>query len=236
MFQDCSSCPTMVRIAAGTLMMGQGGNDPAAVPVHRVVLRAFALGQSPVTVAEWNACHAGGVCGPLPRMMVAPQDMTPVHTVSWDDTQLFITWISRQSGRSYRLPSEAEWEYAARGGTTSRYWWGDRGGVALANCAACGGSQDPHGPMPVTSFQPNPYGLYGMLGGVAQWVQDCWFPNYKGAPTDGTAHQSPGCMKRVLRGGSYRATLDEIMPTARSNYDAPVRYLENGFRVARDLD
>ena len=88
--------------------------------------------------------------------------------------------------------------------------------------------------MPVNSFQPNPFGLYGMLGGVSQWVQDCWFPNYNGASPDGAAHQSPNCMKRVLRGGSFRSNLDEILPTARGNYDGPVRYLENGFRVARD--
>jgi formylglycine-generating enzyme required for sulfatase activity len=234
-FQDCPACVTMVRIPAGTLMMGQGAKDPSAVPVHKVVLRAFALGEYPVTVGEWNACHADAVCGPLPRM-AAVQDVTPIHNVSWDDAQLFVTWMSRRAGHAYRLPTEAEWEYAARAGTTSRYWWGDHPGVALANCAACGGTQDPRAPLPVNNFRPNPFGLYDMLGGVAQWVQDCWFSNYGSAPADGSAHQSPSCMKRVLRGGSFRGNLDEIMPTARNSYDAPVRYLENGFRVARDLD
>jgi formylglycine-generating enzyme required for sulfatase activity len=234
-FQDCATCVTMVRIPGGSLMMGQGSKDASAIPVHKVVLRSFALGEYPVTVAEWNACRTDGVCGPPPRMAVA-QDATPVHNVSWDDAELFITWISRRAGHTYRLPTEAEWEYAARAGTVSRYWWGDHPGTALANCAGCGGTQDPRAPLPVTSFQANPFGLYGMLGGVAQWVQDCWYPNYNGAPGDGSAHQSPNCTKRVLRGGSFRASLDEIMPTARGNYDGPVRYLENGFRVARDLD
>jgi formylglycine-generating enzyme required for sulfatase activity len=234
-FQDCPTCVWMVRIPGGVVMMGQGSKDTSAVPVHKVTLRPFALGEYPVTVAEWNACRADGVCGPPPRMAVA-QDATPVHNVSWDDAQLFITWISRRADHTYRLPTEAEWEYAARAGTASRYWWGDHPGTALANCAGCGGTQDPRAPLPVTSFQANPFGLYGMLGGVAQWVQDCWYPNYNGAPVDGSAHQSPNCTKRVLRGGSFRASLDEIMPTARGNYDGPVRYLENGFRVARDLD
>ncbi len=234
-FQDCPNCVSMVRIPAGTLMMGQSSKDPTAVPVHKVALRSFALGAYPVTVAEWNACHADGVCGPPPRMAVA-QDETPIHNVSWDDAQLFITWISRRAGHTYRLPTEAEWEYAARADTATRYWWGDRPGTALANCAGCGGTQDPRAPLPVTAFQANPFGLYDMLGGVAQWVQDCWFPNYSNAPTDGSAHQSPNCVKRVLRGGSFRANLDEIVPTARGNYDGPVRYLENGFRVARDLN
>jgi formylglycine-generating enzyme required for sulfatase activity len=233
-FQDCPACLSMVRIPAGTLMMGQGSKDPAAVPVHKVSLHAFALSQYPVTVADWKACHTDGVCGALPRMMVA-QDQTPIHNISWDDAQLFITWISRVADRNYRLPTEAEWEYAARADTTTRFWWGDHTGVVPANCASCGGTQDARGPMPVNSFQPNPFGLYGMLGGVSQWVQDCWFPNYNGASPDGAAHQLPNCMKRVLRGGSFRANLDEIMPTARNSYDAPVRYPENGFRVARDL-
>jgi formylglycine-generating enzyme required for sulfatase activity len=234
-FQDCPACVKMVRIPAGPLMMGQGARDPSAAPVHKVVVRSFALGEYPVTVADWNACHADGVCGALPRMAVARDD-TPLHNVSWDDAQLFITWISRRAGHPYRLPTEAEWEYAARADTATRYWWGDHPGMALANCAGCGGTQDPRAPMPVTSFQPNPFGLYDMLGGVAQWVQDCWFPNYNNAPSDGSARQQPNCIKHVLRGGSFRANLDEIMPTARGNYDGPVRYLENGFRVARDLE
>jgi formylglycine-generating enzyme required for sulfatase activity len=225
----------MVRIPAGTLMMGQGSKDPSAVPAHKVTLRGFALSTYPVTIAAWNACHADAVCGPAPHM-AETRDDTPIHNVSWDDAQLFITWISRLGGHTYRLPTEAEWEYAARAGTTSRYWWGDSPGVALANCAACGGPQDPKAPLPVTMFRPNPFGLYGMLGGVAQWVQDCWAPNYGNAPTDGSARRLPCCMKHVLRGGSFRANLDDISPTARSNYDGPVRYLENGFRVARDLD
>jgi formylglycine-generating enzyme required for sulfatase activity len=234
-FQDCPTCVRMVRIPAGTLMMGQGSKDPGAVPVHKVVLRPFALSQFPVTVADWNACHADNICGPPPRMAVAQND-TPVHNVSWDDTQQFVSWISQRAGHAYRLPTEAEWEYAARANTATRFWWGDQPGVSLANCAACGGQQDSHAPLPVSTYQPNPFGLYGMLGGVAQWVQDCWFPNYNNAPTDGSARQSANCMKRVLRGGSFRSNLEGIMPTSRGNYDAPVRYLENGFRVARDLE
>ena len=235
-FRDCPACLPMVRIPAGTLLMGQGAMDRSAQPVHKVTLRGFALSQYPVTVGDWKACHADGVCGGLPRMVVAEDD-TPIHNVSWDDAQLFITWISRLADRNYRLPTEAEWEYAARADTNTRFWWGDHAaGVVPANCAACGGNQDPRAPMRVTAFQANPFGLYGMLGGVSQWVQDCWFPNYTGAPADGSARQTPACMKRVLRGGSFRASLDDIMPTARNSYDGPVRYFENGFRVARDLD
>jgi formylglycine-generating enzyme required for sulfatase activity len=234
-FQDCDGCVPMVRIPAGSLMMGQGAKDPSATPVHKVTLHAFALGQYPVTVANWNACRADGGCGPPPRMAQAQDDM-PIYNVSWDDTQTFIAWLSRRAGHAYRLPTEAEWEYAARAGTTTRYWWGDRPEAALANCAGCGGKHDPRAPLPVGGFQPNPFGLYDMLGGVAQWMQDCWFPNYNRAPEDGSAREAPNCTKRALRGGGFRGGPDDILPTARSNYDAPVRYLSNGFRVARDLD
>jgi formylglycine-generating enzyme required for sulfatase activity len=225
----------MARVPGGSFVMGQGAHDSSALPQRRVTLRPFALGRYPVTVGEWRSCAAQGGCGPLPRM-AAPEDNTPIHNVSWDDAQLFVTWLSRVSGRPYRLPTEAEWEYAARAGTTTRYWWGEQPGVAQANCSDCGGAQNPRTPLPVDSFPPNPFGLYGMLGGVAQWMQDCWFPNYQGAPADGAAREARGCMRRVLRGGSFRSGREDILPVARNFYDAPVRYLANGFRVARDLE
>jgi formylglycine-generating enzyme required for sulfatase activity len=225
----------MVGIPAGSYSMGQGAKASEASPAHRVEVHAFAIGQAPVTVAEWKACMAAQGCNFMPRMRVA-DDRTPVHNLSWDDAKQYIAWLSRTSHHAYRLPSEAEWEYAARGGTNTRYWWGEGVGVALANCADCGGQQNPHGPLPVDALKPNPFGLYAMLGGVAQWTADCWFPNYHGAPTDGSARDLRGCEKRVLRGGSFRAGRDDITVTSRGNYDAPVRYIVNGFRVARDLN
>jgi formylglycine-generating enzyme required for sulfatase activity len=159
----------------------------------------------------------------------------PVHNVSWDDAAQFIAWLSRAAGQKYRLPSEAVWEYAARAGTTSRYWWGELIGVNLANCLDCGGPQNPKAPMAIDLYKPNPFGLIDMLGGVDQWVADCWFPNYAGAPVDGEPHDLKGCDKRVLRGGSFRTDHEEVAATARNSYDQSVRYQPNGFRVARDL-
>jgi formylglycine-generating enzyme required for sulfatase activity len=225
----------MVNIPSGSFTMGQGSHDAEAMPAHRVELRPFVLGQTPVTVAEWKSCMAAGACAFLPHMRVAT-DATPVHNLSWEDTAEFLAWLSRISGHVYRLPSESEWEYAARGGTSTRYWWGDVAGVALADCNDCGGAGtlDPHGPQPVDQFRPNPFGLLDILGGVAQWTSDCWFPNYSGAPTDGTPRVVRNCEKRVLRGGGFRAGHDQIAVTSRGNYDASVRYILNGFRVARD--
>ena len=234
-FQDCPSCPWMVAIPAGGFMMGLGSHEPEAAPAHHVDIRAFAIGQVPVTVSEWKACVEAKGCNSVPRMRVS-EDRTPVHNLSWDDAGQYIGWLSSVSGHRYRLPSEAEWEYAARGGTTTRYWWGDAVGVSLANCTDCGGTQDMYGPLPVDALRPNPFGLYDMLGGVAQWTADCWFPNYRGAPADAAPRDAKFCEKRVLRGGSFRAPHDEITVTYRGNYDAPVRYIVNGFRVARDRE
>jgi formylglycine-generating enzyme required for sulfatase activity len=234
-FQDCPTCPRMVRIPAGNFMMGLGAHETESMPAHRVDIHAFAIGLSPVTVMEWKACMAAKGCNFLPRMRVA-EDRTPVHNLSWEDIGQYMQWLSATGGHPYRLPSEAEWEYAARGGTTTRYWWGDSVGMSLANCSDCGGTQDAYGPMLVDALSPNPFGLLDMLGGVAEWTADCWFPNYRGAPADATPREAKSCEKRVLRGGSFRAPHDEITATYRSNYDASVRYLVNGFRVARDLE
>jgi len=234
-FRDCSTCPWMVRIPAGSFMMGQGAREPEALPTHRVDIRLFALAETPITVADWKRCLAAAGCASMPRIRVT-EDRTPIHNVSWEDAVQYASWLSRTTNQPYRLPSEAEWEYAARAGSTTRYWWGDSIGVALANCADCGGQQNTAGPLPVDALKPNAFGLYGMLGGVDQWVADCWFPSYQGAPADGSVRDAKACMKRVLRGGSFRETQQRITLASRGNYDAGVRYIVNGFRVARSLE
>src|SRR5215813_6342029 len=234
-FQDCADCPVVVRIPGGSFSMGETKGDPSTAPQHTVMVRAFAMGRYPVTVGEWKACVAGGGCSFTPRMTNA-DDSTPVHNVSWDDAQQYILWVSRSTGQKYRLPTEAEWEYAARAHTTTRYWWGDTVGTMLANCSNCGGSQDTRTPLPVGSFKPNPFGLHDVHGGVAQWVADCWFPNYQGAAADASVRDQKNCQKRVLRGGSFRADRETITASARGNYDSSVRYIAHGFRVARDLN
>ena len=234
-FQDCADCPVVVRIPGGSFTMGQAKGDASAAPQHTVTVRAFAIGQYPVTVGEWKACVVDGGCSFTPRMTNADY-RTPVHNVSWDDAQQYTLWLSRSTGEKYRLPTEAEWEYAARAHTSTRYWWGDTMGTMLANCSDCGGRQDARTPLPVGSFKPNPFGVHDMHGGVAQWVADCWFPNYQGAPTDASARDQKNCQKRVLRGGSFRTDRETITASARGNYDSSVRYIAHGFRVARDLN
>ena len=209
-----------------------GDGDKDEKPVRRVRIgQAFAMGKYEVTQGEWLA-----VMGSNPSHFKDCGDRCPVELVSWDEVQAFIGKLKEKTGKDYRLPSEAEWEYAARGGTSGRFWWGETVGVANANCENCGGMYERMTPLPVGSFKPNPLGLYDMNGGVAEWVADCWNKDYRGAPADGGAWTQGDCRKRVLRGGSWRNDADSLSVTGRFSYDQDVRYLANGFRVARDLN
>ena len=158
-------------------------------------------------------------------------DDAPVGNVSWNDTQQFIEWLSNVTQKKYRLPSEAEWEYAARGGTQTRYWWGDQLQSDMANCRGCGGAYDPSQPLKVGSFKPNPFGLHDMGGSVGQWVEDCWHKDYQGAPIDGSAWIDKNCAARVIRSGSWKNDASYIRPASRDRYDTGVRYPTHGFRV-----
>jgi formylglycine-generating enzyme required for sulfatase activity len=166
--------------------------------------------------------------------MKGASDNSPVYNADWDDAQQYVKWLSKKTGFEYRLPSEAEWEYAAEAGTEKRLWWGDAPGVH-ANCRDCGGPYDRLRPLPVGSFPANPFGLYDMNGGVAEWVEDCWHPDYAGAPQDAKPRISDGCRTRTLRGGSWRDKKTAITAKSRWEYDQSVRYVANGFRVSRNV-
>ncbi len=220
--------PALVTLPAGTLAMG-GNDDPSERPIHRVPIKAFAIGKFPVTVREWSACVAANAC----KYAAKGDDDAPVTNVSWSDAKQFTAWLSQATQKEYRLPSEAEWEYAARGGTATKYWWGNQAEQGFANCKGCNEPYDAKQPLKVGSFLPNPFGLYDMGGSVDQWVEDCWHKNYQGAPTGGEAWLDPDCTTRVLRGGSWKSEPTNIRTASRDQYDANVRYLTHGFRVAR---
>ena len=158
-----------------------------------------------------------------------------VFKLSWQDTQTYIRWLRQVSGKPYRLLTEAEWEYAARGGTYRRYWWGSSMKAGYANCKKCGGAWDYKFPAPVTQTQANQFGLHGMNGGVWEWTQDCWRADHSASPRDGSAVIGGDCTGRVLRGGSWRNDSGYAHASSRFRYDYNVRYSTNGFRVARDL-
>ena len=209
-FRDCAGCPEMVVVPSGNFMMGspesEEGRHDSEGPVHEVTFeRPFAVGVYEVTFGEWDACVSGGGCGGYrPEDHGLDRGRFPVLYVNWEDAKAYVEWLSRKTGYKYRLLSESEWEYVARAGTTTRYWWGDEIGRNRLNCYDthdCGDSYERRAP--VGSFSANPFGLYDMHGNVLELVEDCWNETYHGAPVDGSAWESGNCEARVLRGGMW---------------------------------
>ena len=218
----------MVALPGGSFVMGSN-EDPSERPIHHVSLRPFLIARFPVTVGEWKQCAAAAACPDI----AGGEDGAPIANVSWNDAQSFVAWLRRATQKEYRLPTEAEWEYAARGGTRTRYWWGNEVALGMADCRGCGGPYNARAPLKAGSFPPNPFGLYDMTGGVAQWVADCWHKDYHGAPADGASWDMADCREHVLRGGSWQNDPSYLRAASRDQYDTGVRYITHGFRVAR---
>ena len=235
-FVECDECPPMVALPPDLFQMGSTEGDHTEQPVHDVTLqKAFAIGKFEVTVDQWQRCADAGFCRRIENAGLA-EGLMPIQNVSWMDAESYVHWLSKETGKPYRLPTEAEWEYAARGAQATKYWWGEELLAGHVGCAECGGTWDRQRPADVGSFKPNPFGLYDMNGGVSEWVEDCWIGNYNDAPTDGRARKMDGCLQRVLRGGSWRSNPTDLTSSSRLSYDAQVSYYTNGFRVARDLE
>jgi formylglycine-generating enzyme required for sulfatase activity len=233
-FQDCPDCAEMVVVPPGEFEMGSR-DTPFEAPPHQVTIGApFAIARRETTFSEWDACVADGGCAYRPGDYGWGRGSQPVIDVSWQDARSFIVWLTRKTGRNYRLPREAEWEYAARAGTKSKFWWGKDAGKSNANCDGCG-EVSLRKTMPAGSFRPNGFGLYDTSGNAYEWVADCWNDSYAKAPKDGSAWTSGQCSQRVLRGGSFANKSNAAASSARFRYDFDVRYYANGFRVARDL-
>jgi formylglycine-generating enzyme required for sulfatase activity/class 3 adenylate cyclase len=222
--------PEMKTIRGGSFTMGSN-DDLTEKPTHQVTIKPFAISQYPISVRDWNECAAAKGCA----FVATGKDDAPVTNVSWSDAKQFVAWLAGATQMAYRLPSEAEWEYAARGGTQTKYWWGDQFQSGMANCKNCNDIIASEQPIKVGSFKPNPFGLYDMGGGVDQWVEDCWHKNYQGAPADGSAWVEAECASHVIRSGSWKNDARYVRPSNRDSYDATVRYPTHGFRVALSL-
>jgi formylglycine-generating enzyme required for sulfatase activity len=246
-FRECETCPEMVAVPAGSFTMGsptsEQGNFDYEDPQHLVTLaRPFAVGRFAVTFAEWDACVAGGGCnGYTPSDKSWGRGRRPVIDVSWDDTKAYVAWLSRATGKNYRLLSEAEREYVTRAGTTTPFWWGASISTEQANYDGnytygdSSKGQHRQQTLPVDSFMPNPWGLHQVHGNVWEWVEDCWHESYVGAPTDGSAWTTGDCSYRVLRGGSWDK-FPRSLRSAYRNWNRPGdRSSSIGFRVARTL-
>ena len=228
--------PEMVVIPAGRFRMGCLSNDEDCrdleKPVHEVTIGApFALSVYELTFEDYDRFT-------YPNKVADAgwgRERRPVVNVSWDDAQDYVEWLSSQTGAEYRLPSEAEWEYSARAGSTTKYHWGDGIGTNRANCDGCGSQWDDRQTAPVGSFRPNGFGLYDMHGNVREWVADCWNGSYQGAPSDGSAWLQGDCAHRVLRGGSWGSFPGSLRAAYRFTYPYVVRDNVSGFRVARTL-
>ena len=244
-FSDCADCPTMVQIPAGTFVQGSPPDEPERAsyegPQRTVNVSAFALGQTEVTFAQWDACVADGGCSHDPSDSGWGRSDRPVINVSWDDAQEYITWLSNKTGQNYRLPSESEWEYATRAGTAGRFNTGDCITTDQANF--WGGSPAQGCPtgvvrsqtVPVASFAPNGFGLHDTHGNVWEWVQDCWNTDFIGAPTNGNAWMTGECSRAVLRSGSWVNVGSNLRSASRNTTDRGFRVNYFGFRVARSV-
>lgn len=258
---------------------GEAGRQDAETPQHEVsVAKGYALSRTSITVGQFrdfvrasgyqpDSVKLGGasVYDESTGAMRDDADAgwqtdyvghsadsrLPVVNVSWDDAKAYVEWLSQRTGKTYRLPSEAEFEYALRGGTTTRYWWGEGAPTSKVENLTGSGDRSPSGrrwsnafagyrdgywgPAPVMNFAANPFGLYDIDGNVSEWVQDCWHDSYLRAPRDGSAWVNPGCGVRVVRGGSWGSSPDQVRSAYRQGADASVRSGRVGFRVLREL-
>lgn len=228
----------MVSIPAGSFEMGSNSYDSER-PVHSVSVPAFEMGKTEVTFDQWDACVANGGCDHFPKDEGWGRGNRPVINVSWDDAQQFIAWLNKSTGKRYRLPSEAEWEYAARAGTSSKFSTGDCLSTSQANydgnhpLDGCPKGEYRKQTVAVGSFAANAFGLHDMHGNVWEWTQDCWNDSYSGAPTDGSARTNGTCSRRVIRGGSWFNYADHARSAKRYNYSTDNRNGYQGFRLSR---
>ncbi|MDP2787963.1 MAG: SUMF1/EgtB/PvdO family nonheme iron enzyme [Pseudomonadota bacterium] len=234
--KDCDVCPEMVVLPAGRFAMGSNDHSDEK-PVHSVDVGAFALARTEVTQGQWRA-----VMGNNPSNFSRCGDDCPVEKVSWDDAQDYVRKLSARTGQHYRLPSEAEWEYAARAGTTTKYWWGDQASHEYMNYGkdeCCGGLASGRdqwvNTAPVGQFPANVFGLHDMNGNVWEWVADCSHGSYSGAPSDGGAWQGGDCSRRVFRGGSWYGSADDARAADRYWIGPTNRFDYLGFRPTRTL-
>ncbi len=243
--KDCRDCPQMVAVPAGEFMMGSPGSEPhrGAEAQHVVtIFRAFAVSRFEITFAEWDACVADGGCGGYRPEAPWGRGRMPVVNVNFANAQAYAAWLSKKTGHRYRLLSEAEWEYAARGGAKGAYASGPTISAKDANFDASektelnvkGAARGKA--VAVGSFRPNAFGLYDMHGNVWEWTADCWNDEYgASAPRDGAPALTGDCNGHVLRGGSWEDGAADVRAAARVANAATDRSWSDGIRVAREL-
>lgn len=253
--KDCWNCPPMVELPAGRFVMGGADDDKDAgeeeKPAHAVVItKPFAISQTEITFDQYQACVAAERCSAPVSDEAWGKGRRPVINVSWQEAESYVRWLREKTGESYRLPSESEWEYAARAGGQARFPWGeddkgicgqlngyDRTGLAanLYRWQALSCDDGAAFTQEVASYNPNGRGLYDMLGNVWEWVADCWTPGYAGAPTDERPRAAALCSERVVRGGAWSSPMKSLRVSARFHAPEATRANMIGFRVVKDV-
>jgi formylglycine-generating enzyme required for sulfatase activity/serine/threonine protein phosphatase PrpC len=228
--------PTMIQVPSGTFRMGGASAivAPDEVPRREVTVQSFMVGVYEVTIDEYLR-FAEATSRRKPNTKGLDRKLHPVVDVSWDDALSYTRWLSKQTGKRYRLLSEAEWEYVGRAGTSSSFWWGAKVGSSNAHCFDCKSDYNTSKPAKVGTYKPNPFGLYDTAGNVFEWVHDCYHRNYKDAPTDGSVWEGGDCKVRVVRGGAFRSPATSMRVENRETFKSDKGQYNVGFRVARDL-
>ncbi|PHS34937.1 MAG: hypothetical protein COA91_13840 [Robiginitomaculum sp.] len=244
--QDCPDCPVMIVLPAGSFDMGSAPgtkyHQSNEAPVHRVKInKQFAIGKYEVTNAQWKKCLSVSACrgfDPSAHNIDMSNDSYPIRLIPFLAAQSYVEWLSGYSGQKYRLPSEAEWEYAARAGSQTIFSWGNTNKTAMANCDNCGTGYTSPRTSEKGSYPANGFGLYDMEGNVWEWTEDCWKTNYSSSPRDGSRETGGDCNLRVLRGGGYVDPVDNIRLANRTELaiSPPSTAPEIGFRVVRELN
>jgi formylglycine-generating enzyme required for sulfatase activity len=254
-FKDCAACPPMIVVPSGQFVMGspptESGRADNEGPTHVVAIAsAFAIGKYEITFDDWEACVTDRRCARADDSGFG-RGRRPVINVSHENAQGYVTWLSEKTKQKYRLPTEAEWEYAARAGSDKARFWGNSEDATcqyanVFNAATRAKYKDVERKAfrcddgfvetaPVGSLKPNKFGLYDMLGNVWEWVEDCWNGSYAGAPTDGSAWKAGDCSKRVLRGGGWYYGPNNARSAKRLKSEPGRQGNDVGFRIARTL-
>lgn len=228
-FRDCADCPELVPLSIGLVVMGspreEAGHEVDEIMRPAEITRPFAIGRHELTMAEWDACVTAGGCPWRPDDRGLGRDRMPAFDLSADDARAYLAWLAERTGKPYRLPSEAEWEHAARALTRSAYFWGPDMDARHAACEGCAGSPGPRRPAPVGTLPPNPFGLFDTAGSLWEWTSTCWTP----------AEAGRACVDLVLKGGSFLSRPQALRSASRERGFPDQRLVSRGFRVARDL-
>ena len=236
-FKDCMVCPEMSIIPPGTFMIGSTKGRKRERPVSKITItKSLAVSRYEVTFDQWDACFNAGGCSKKPSDRGWGRHSRPVINILLTDIDEYVTWLTKKTGQIYRLPSESEWEYAARAGSQTEFSWGDEMQTGAANCRGCGTKWSGLKSAPAGQFKPNAWGLYDMHGNVFEYVTDCWSRNHYNIPTNGLAKKTASCLSKVIKGGSWYYLPKVSRSASRVRNDKRVFSYFIGFRVFRELE